>query len=276
MADPGPMAGQAGPQTARAEAEQALAAIHAQVDAARAELQLLRRELAQVRLSLAASREAHLVKANEHLVLAALQAIENEDTVRGELEAATQASQTDGLTGLPNRGLMLDRLENAVAMANRRGTQLAVLFVDLDGFKDVNDRLGHARGDAVLCGVARCLSACLRQSDTVSRHGGDEFLLLLPEITSETDAAAVAAMILLEVSQPGRFIDASIRLGASVGIAVYPADGTHAETLIAHADTAMYRAKKRGGGCYDFWSQPKVMPAHPTRAGQGLVAPKTT
>ena len=277
MADPGRPDAHAAPQFA--EAEQALAAIQAQAAAARAELQLLRGELAQVRLSLAASREAHLVEANERLVLAALQAIESADTVRGDLDAMTHASQTDSLTGLPNRALMLDRLETALAMATRRGTQLAVLFVDLDGFKHVNDSFGHARGDAVLCSVARCLSACLRQSDTVSRHGGDEFLLLLTEITSATDAAAVAAMILSELGQPGRFIDASIRLGASVGIALYPADGTRAETLIEHADAAMYQAKKRGGGCYEFRSQPVPAPTPPTPAkpdGQGSVLPNAT
>ena len=272
--DQHPPAGQATHQPA--EAEQALAAIHAQVDAARAELRVLRRELAQVRLALAVSREAHLVEANEHLVLAALQAIEMADTVRGDLDAMTHASQTDSLTGLPNRGLMLDRLETALAMASRRGTQLAVLFVDLDGFKHVNDSFGHARGDAVLRSVARCMSACLRQSDTVSRHGGDEFLLLLTEVASAPDAAAVAAMLLLELGQPGRFIDASIRLGASVGIALYPADGTRAETLIAHADAAMYQAKKRGGGCYEFRSPPAPVATQPLPDGHGSVQPKAT
>lgn len=252
---------QAAPQPG--EAEQALAAINAQADAARAELQVLRRELAQVRLALAVSREAHLVEANERLVLAAMQAIESADTVRGDLDALTHASQTDSLTGVPNRGLMLDRMETALAMASRRGTQLAVLFIDLDGFKDVNDKLGHARGDAVLHGVASCLSACLRQSDTVSRHGGDEFLLLLTEIASAADAATVATKILSELSQPGRFIDASMRLGASVGIALYPADGTRPDTLIEHADMAMYRAKLRGGGVFEFHSQHAQAPAPP-------------
>ena len=261
MADPGRPDAHTAPQFA--EAEQALAAIQAQAAAARAELQLLRGELAQVRLSLAASREAHLVEANERLVLAALQAIESADTVRGDLDAMTHASQTDSLTGLPNRGLMLDRMETALAMASRRGTQLAVLFIDLDGFKYVNDSLGHARGDVVLQGVASCLSACLRQSDTVSRHGGDEFLLLLTEIASPADAATVATKILSELSQPGRFIDASMRLGASVGIALYPADGTRPDGLIEHADVAMYRAKIRGGGVFEFHSPHAQAPAPP-------------
>lgn len=254
----------AGQVRSTAGAEQTLAVIQAQVDAARAELQALQHELAQVRLSLAASREAHLVQANEHLVLAALQAIESADTVRGDLVALTQASETDSLTGLPNRAVMLDRLETAIAMAHRRGTQLAVLFVDLDGFKRVNDTLGHARGDAVLRSVANCLIACLRQSDTVSRHGGDEFLLLLTEVASASDAAVVAGKILAELGQPGRFIDASARMGASAGIALYPADGTRAETLIEHADAAMYRAKERGGGVFEFRTPAAVLPTPAT------------
>ena len=267
MTDKTPPAGQATPQPtasrvlSTAEAELNLAVIQTQVDTARAELQTLHRELAMARLSLAASREASLVEANEQLVLAALQAIETADTVRGDLEEMMQVSQTDSLTGLANRVLMLDRLETAMALASRRGTPLALLFVDIDDFKQVNDRLGHAQGDVVLRGVARQLSACLRQSDTVSRQGGDEFLVLLTEITSASDAADVATKIIAELSQPGRFTDASIALSASVGIALYPTDGTRAQTLIEHADAAMYRAKARGGGVYEFQSPPALAPA---------------
>ncbi len=270
MTDQAPPAGQPTPQVtasmvlSTAEAEQNLAAIQAQVDTARAELHALHRELGHARFSLAAIRETSLGEANEHLVLAALQAMESADTARGDLDEMTHASHADSLTGLPNRVLMLDRLETAIAMASRRGTQLAVLFVDLDGFKHVNDTLGHAKGDTVLCGVARHLSACLRQSDTVSRHGGDEFLLLLTEVASASDAAAVAAKIIAELGQPGRFIDASMKLGASVGIAMCPADGTHAQTLIEHADAAMYRAKARGGGVFEFQSPPAMVPAPAT------------
>ena len=270
MTDKTPPAGQPTPHTtaspvlSTAEAELNLAAIQAEVAASRTELRALHRELAQARFSLAAVRETSLGEANEHLVLAALEAIESADSVRGDLDAMTQVSQTDSLTGLPNRALMLDRLETAMALANRRGTQLAVLFVDLDGFKHVNDTLGHTEGDAVLCGVARHLSACLRQSDTVSRHGGDEFLLLLTEIASARDAADVAAKLIAELSQPGRFVDASMPLGASVGIALYPADGTRAVTLIERADAAMYRAKARGGGVFEFQSPPALAPAPAT------------
>ena len=231
------------------------------MEMARAELQTLHRELAQARFSLAAVRESSLGEANEHLVLAALEAIKSADAVRGDLDAMTQMSQTDSLTGLTNRALMLDRLETAMALANRRGTQLAALFVDLDGFKHVNDTLGHTWGDVVLCGVACLLSACLRQSDTVSRHVGDEFFLLLAEIASASDAADVAAKLIAELSQPGRFVDASMPLGANVGIALYPADGTRAGTLLERTDAAMYRAKARGCGVFEFRSPPALAPA---------------
>ena len=235
-----------------AAAARELARINTQAKDARAELAALKRELAQARQALTESRVGHLVEANEHLVLAALKAQEVADTARGDLDALAHANQRDSLTGLPNRVLMLDRLENGIVLSQRRGLRLAVLFFDLDGFKRVNDSRGHAVGDAVLCEVARCMSAAVRKSDTVSRHGGDEFLLLLAEVMAPSDAARVAAKILSALNEPDRFGDLAIHLTASVGIALYPEDGKDATKLIDRADAAMYRAKQEGGGRYEF------------------------
>ena len=237
-----------------AEAARALAEVEAQTFEARAELADLRLQLAEVRHALTESRAVQLVEANEQLVLAALKAQEVADTARSDLDALTHASQSDSLTGLPNRVVMLDRLENAITLSRRRRMRLAVLFLDLDGFKLVNDSRGHAVGDAVLREVAGCMTAAVRKSDTVSRHGGDEFLLLLAEVTAPIDAARVAAKILSELSEPGRFVDPTIQLTASVGIALYPDDATDATRLIDRADAAMYRAKQSGGGRYEFHS----------------------
>ena len=237
---------------AESVASSALAEIRAEITAARAELATLRSELAQVRHVLTESQTAQLREANEHLVVAALQAQTGADSARSDLDTLTHASQRDSLTGLPNRALMLDRLESAIARAQRHRMQLAVLFLDLDAFKHINDTRGHVAGDAVLQEVARCLSASVRLSDTVSRHGGDEFLVLLSEVAAASDAARVAAKVLSVLDEPGRFGDPAIRLTVSVGIALFPSDGRDARTLIERADAAMYRAKQSGGNRFEF------------------------
>jgi diguanylate cyclase (GGDEF)-like protein/PAS domain S-box-containing protein len=158
----------------------------------------------------------------------------------------------DALTGLPNRVLLEDRLDHAIRRARREGGRLALLFIDLDGFKAVNDTLGHAVGDRVLAAVAARLGERLRAADTLARLGGDEFLVLLDGETDASGAASAAESCLRELTSP-LLIDANdIHLSASIGIALYPTDGTDAATLLQSADLAMYRAKQRGRRQYQF------------------------
>ncbi len=152
-------------------------------------------------------------------------------------------AQHDVLTGLPNRLLLTDRLDRAIATARRHGSSLAVLFMDLDRFKRINDLLGHAVGDQVLQSVAHRLAAFVRDSDTVSRHGGDEFVVLLTEVACAEDAVFSADSLLAAVAAPHRIEGENLYVTASVGIAVYPSDGTDADTLLREADLALLRAK---------------------------------
>ncbi len=162
-------------------------------------------------------------------------------------------SQHDVLTDLPNRLLLKDRLSQAIARARRNGTQVAVLFLDLDGFKHINDSLGHAIGDKLLQSVAACLSACVRKSDTVSRQGGDEFVILLSDVTHAADEAISAAKIISEVKKTHSIGEHHLRVTVSIGLSTYPEDGQDAETLIKNADTAMYHAKQCGRDNYQFF-----------------------
>jgi len=152
-------------------------------------------------------------------------------------------AQHDVLTGLPNRLLLTDRLDRAIASAHRHGSSLAVLFMDLDRFKHINDRLGHAVGDQVLRSVASRLVAGVRRSDTVCRHGGDEFVVLLTEVACAEDAAFRADSLSAAIAAPHRIEDRDLHVTASVGVGVYPADGTDAETLLKKSDLALLRAK---------------------------------
>jgi diguanylate cyclase (GGDEF)-like protein/PAS domain S-box-containing protein len=152
-------------------------------------------------------------------------------------------AQHDALTGLPNRLLLSDRLAGAIALAHRRCKPLAVLFVDVDDFKSVNDSLGHVAGDGVIQSVARRLSRAVRESDTVCRYGGDEFVIVLSEIEHAVDAAVVARKLVRAIGGPYHVDSHDLFLNASVGIGLYPDHGQDANTLIARADVAMYDAK---------------------------------
>ena len=190
-------------------------------------------------------RTAALVTANAHL-----------------LALATH----DGLTGLPNRVLFFDLLDRALAVARRHGWELAVLFVDVDGFKDTNDRFGHHAGDELLIETAQRLSEAVRESDVVARLGGDEFAILLAGSTTPGDAATAAERVLSGLGGPGR----GRRLSASVGVAVAAADGEpRAQELLKRADIAMYHAKAAGGGRYEMFD-PSVI-AHED-AGRGTTS----
>jgi diguanylate cyclase (GGDEF)-like protein len=163
-------------------------------------------------------------------------------------------AQHDGLTDLPNRTLFSDRLTEAIAAAHRYRRKLAVLFLDLDRFKHVNDSLGHLIADRVLQSVASRLHARVRASDTVARQGGDEFVILLSEVAHAQDAAVSAEKILEVVHTPHRIDQHDLHLTASIGIATYPDDGADAETLLRNADLAMYHAKDSGRNNYQFFT----------------------
>lgn len=158
----------------------------------------------------------------------------------------------DPLTELPNRTCFYDKLAAAIARAPRQTGSLAVLFVDLDQFKPVNDTRGHAVGDMLLRDVARRLNGGVREGDVVARLGGDEFIVLLPDLRSAQDAAAVARKIIRSLGEPFQVNEHRITIGASVGIALYPRDGRNGDQLVHAADAAMYMAKEHGGGTYAF------------------------
>jgi len=161
----------------------------------------------------------------------------------------------DFLTDLPNPVLLRDRITQAIALAHRHDKQLAVLFIDLDRFKPVNDLLGHAVGDELIRSVALRLKASVRDSDTVSRYGGDEFVVLLSETEHAEHAALSADKIIIAVSAPHEVFGRKLRVTASVGVAVYPPDGASAEALLKSADAAMYRVKDAGGNGYRLSTQ---------------------
>jgi diguanylate cyclase (GGDEF)-like protein len=160
----------------------------------------------------------------------------------------------DALTGLPNRLLFIDRLEQALAQAHRHGSRFAVMVLDLDRFKLINDSLGHGAGDQLLVEVARRLTTAVRKIDTVARVGGDEFLLIVSDLKEADDAAAVAKKIIEAVSQSCHVATVELQTSPSIGISVFPKDGTDAEALLAHADEAMYCAKQRGGNTFQFFA----------------------
>ncbi|MEQ1472304.1 MAG: EAL domain-containing protein [Candidatus Acidiferrum sp.] len=165
----------------------------------------------------------------------------------------THSAQHDFLTGLPNRMLLNDRIDRAVALAPRHNKKVGVLFLDLDGFKHINDSLGHAIGDKLLQSVAKRLVGCVRGADTVSRLGGDEFLVLLSEMANAEDAAITALRMLQAVAEVHPVDHHELHVTASIGVSVHPDDGLDAEALIKNADIAMYQAKEHGRQGYQFF-----------------------
>jgi len=161
----------------------------------------------------------------------------------------------DPLTGLPNRAMLLDRLERSLALSPREGEGLGVMFVDLDRFKHINDTLGHEIGDALLQEVARRLTLCLRETDTVARSGGDEFVILLEHVKKLKTFVRVAEKITACLSAPMVLGGHHLHIGASIGIAAFPGDGADAVELMKHADAAMYAAKSAGRGTYRFFQR---------------------
>lgn len=161
-------------------------------------------------------------------------------------EQMRQMAHYDPLTGLPNRSLIADRIQQTLALARRDQSLFALMFLDLDKFKPINDTLGHEVGDLLLKEVAQKLRLSIRASDTVARIGGDEFVVLLPSIEQELDAKVVAEKILHALNQPFQLSDHTLNISTSIGIAVYPLHGDDEKLLLINADIAMYHAKKHG------------------------------
>ncbi|HKX42059.1 MAG TPA: EAL domain-containing protein [Burkholderiaceae bacterium] len=184
------------------------------------------------------------------------------DAAERALREAKQAEEhirflalNDALTGLPNRVLLLERLDQAMRLSQRSGKKLALMFIDLDRFKNINDSLGHSVGDELLCEVSRRFVSCVRQSDTVSRQGGDEFVILLEQIESTEAVASIANQLLSVVAEPYVVDDYELSVTHSIGIIVYPDDATEVDDIMRKADAAMYRAKELGRNNYQFYAQ---------------------
>lgn len=172
---------------------------------------------------------------------------------QAKADKMTHLAQHDILTHLPNRLLLDDRIAQAMHLAKRHASSLALMFLDLDNFKQINDSLGHTVGDQLLQSVARRLLACVRSSDTVSRTGGDEFIVLLSEIQGERDAAVSARKILGALAAQHCIEQLGVQITCSIGISLFPADGSSAGALLRHADNAMYQAKQAGRNRYRFF-----------------------
>jgi diguanylate cyclase (GGDEF)-like protein len=171
----------------------------------------------------------------------------------GESEARmAHLAHHDALTGLPNRLSFLAHMQHGAASARRRESRMALLFIDLDGFKPINDVHGHDVGDQLLQQVATRLGESVRESDAVARFGGDEFVLLLTDVADQQAAAAVAEKIIARLSAPYAAGGVELTVGASIGVALFPDDADDVDALIAQADAAMYDAKRDGRGCYRF------------------------
>jgi diguanylate cyclase (GGDEF)-like protein/PAS domain S-box-containing protein len=170
-------------------------------------------------------------------------------------EEARFLAYHDTLTGLPNRRLLDDRLRQAIFLAQRRDSRIALMVVDLDHFKQVNDALGHRAGDAVLREAAHRVSGCLRKADTLARHGGDEFVVVIPDLQQEGDCQVVAEKILRSLVPPFQVDGRDFVIGASIGVSLYPVDAGDGEALLRNADVAMYRAKELGRNNYRFYGR---------------------
>jgi diguanylate cyclase (GGDEF)-like protein/PAS domain S-box-containing protein len=194
-----------------------------------------------------------LVRDEDENVTGRVVAFRDVSMARATAVQMSHLAQHDPLTNLPNRVLFNDRLTQAISLAEREGTQLAVMFIDIDHFKKINDSLGHEVGDQILESIAGRLLACVRRSDTVSRLGGDEFVILLSQMENAADASYNARKILRAFARPHIIDNRNLDVGASIGVSTYPEDGLNAESLMIRADNAMYEAKQEGRNCYRFF-----------------------
>lgn len=251
------------PNPPDADALQAeLAALTALTVTARAELALVLADLTDAQRQLGGHYMHQLLEANEHLVMDAVRSRDMAESTALLVAELTRSSELDALTSLPNRLLLIDRFSQSLTHARRNDGRLALLFMDLDGFKQINDQLGHKIGDEVLRAVSRCLVGCVRQIDTVCRLGGDEFIVLLPEIADAANPGLVAQKLIDALSHIVEAGGKPVKVSASIGITVYPDDADSIEQLVDCADQAMYRSKRAGGGCYRFFSPHQAGPGH--------------
>jgi diguanylate cyclase (GGDEF)-like protein len=186
--------------------------------------------------------------------------VQQKQRANQEMRKEKMLAYHDMLTGLPNRQLFYDRLNVALAQAYRNLTQIALMFLDLDGFKAVNDNLGHDVGDILLKEVSARLKNCVRETDTVARLGGDEFTIILTDVNNADNVADIANKILKAISTPFQISGHEVKIGTSIGISLYPADGSTTTELVKTADQAMYRAKESGKNCYYFYEIPDESP----------------
>jgi diguanylate cyclase (GGDEF)-like protein len=160
----------------------------------------------------------------------------------------------DPLTGIPNRALLADRLNQAISHTQRSGTLMAICYLDLDGFKPVNDQFGHKAGDALLIEMARRMGDCIRAGDTVARIGGDEFVILLLGLSGHSECEAALARLSQEIARPMPLDGSNICVSASIGVTLFPEDDAATEILLRHADRAMYQAKQSGKNQFCIFS----------------------
>lgn len=245
--------------------------IESDAEAAQLRLHSLQQDVLEAEQRLGTLHASQVVEANEHLVLAMLRAHAEADVAAQTLKEVARAAEIDALTELPNRTLLMDRFAHAIANAKRRHDRLAVLYVDLNRFKQINDTHGHGVGDLVLKRAAECMQSAVRETDTVSRHGGDEFLILLAEVSRLSDVVLVADKVLAALDAPTSFGEHVLSLQASIGISIFPDDGDNAEVLIDCADTAMYHAKRERLNSPVFYGHALL----PTQTGESTVMAAT-
>lgn len=207
-------------------------------------------ELSELRVSLTTMSQQLQAAREQNASLLAIETQQRKKLQRlaKKCQQTLHVAYHDELTGLPNRSLLLDRLKQAMARAARQQSQVALLFIDLDKFKQVNDSLGHAMGDALLQQAAQRLAACVRLGDTACRYGGDEFVVMLPDIDNQDTVNAVMEKVRAALDAPYDLQGAPVKITASIGIAVYRADGQSYKDLIMAADNAMYLAKAHRQG----------------------------
>jgi diguanylate cyclase (GGDEF)-like protein len=199
---------------------------------------------AKERAEAAGRNDAQLREANEQLVVATVVAQALTEVAERAIDEMSYAAEHDFLTGLPNRLLLTDQLSQAIALAKRHHRRGALMYLDLDHFKCINDTLGHLVGDQLLQSTAKRLQACVRETDTVSRQGGDEFVVLLSEISTAGDALQAAEKLILAMAEPHLISGQALQVGVSIGISVFPDDAADVETVVKNADTAMYQARR--------------------------------
>lgn len=248
-------------ESAGEDANRRLHQLESETEAAQRRLQELQNDVVAAEQRLGTLHASQVAEANEQLVLAMLRAHADADLAAQTLKDVARAAEIDALTELPNRTLLMDRFTQAIANAKRRQDRIAVLYIDLNRFKQINDTHGHAIGDLVLKRAAECMQSAVRESDTVSRHGGDEFLILLAEVSSLSDVLRVTDKVLAALGVPTNFGAHVLSLYASIGISIYPDDGDSADVLIDCADTAMYHAKREHLNSPVFYGQ-ALLPAH--------------